>query len=316
MKTSDLILSILIILIFIGLYIFNVLGIGLKNIQDNWPMYRCNPLVMPFAGLFNQDVTSNFTYCIQNMQGSYMDELLKPIHYSQSVIGESGNLITDAIQDIRAFFDKIRDFIKEIISTIMAVFLNLLIDIQKIIISIKDLFSKLVGVAVTFAHVIGGSGKFSSSVWEGPPGETLRAVGSVGSVGSSVCFHPDTLVKKYNNKVVKMKNLKLGDKLKNGQIVKGKMYLHNLDESNNFIENLYSISDGEKNEPIIVSGSHLIFDKKINNFIYVKEYEGATITNNNLETLFCLITSDHTIPLGNYIFHDWEDNNETVSKNI
>ena len=309
MKTSDFILSILIILIFIGLYIFNVLGIGLKNIQDNWSIYRCNPLVMPFAGLFNQDVTSNFTYCIQNMQGSYMDELLKPIHYSQSVIGESGNLITDAIQDIRAFFDKIRDFITEIISTIMAVFLNLLIDIQKIIISIKDLFSKLVGVAVTFAHVIGGSGNFSSSVWEGPPGETLRAVGSV-------CFHPDTLVKKYNNKVVKMKNLKLGDKLKNGQIVKGKMYLHNLDESNNFIENLYSISNGEKNEPIIVSGSHLIFDKKINNFIYVKDYEAATITNNNLETLFCLITSDHTIPLGNYIFHDWEDNNETVSKNI
>ena len=131
MKTSDFILTIFIILIFIGLYIFNILGIGIKNIQDNWPIYRCNPAIMPFAGLFNQNVSTNFAYCIQNQQSSYMDELLKPLHYSQHVLGEASNEITNGIQDIRAFFDKIRNFIMEIISSIMAVFLNLLIDIQK-----------------------------------------------------------------------------------------------------------------------------------------------------------------------------------------
>ena len=309
MKTSDFILTFFIILIFIGLYLFNILGIGIKNIQDNWPLYRCNPAVVPFAGLFNQNVSTNFAYCIQNMQTSYMDELLKPIHYTQHVLGEASNEITNGVQDIREFFNKIRTFILQIVSSIMGVFLNLLIEIQKILIATKSLFAKLVGVAVTFAHVISGSAHFSSSVWEGPPGKTMRAVGSV-------CFHPDTRVKKYNNKIVKMKNLKLGDKLKNGQMVRGLMNIHNLDENNNYIENMYYIKNGEKELPIIVSGSHLIFDTNINNFIHVKDYENAIISDTNLENLFCLITSDHTIPLGNYIFHDWEDNNGSISKNI
>ena len=170
----------------------------------------------------------------------------------------------------------------------------------------EDLFAKLIGVAVTFAHIIAGSNHFASSTWEGPPGQTLRAI----------CFHPDTLVKKYNNKIIKMKNLKMGDKLKNGQIVQGTMYLRNLDENNNYIENMYHIKNGERGLPIIVSGSHLIFDKSINNFVHVKDYKDAIPANINLKKLCCLITTDHTIPLGNYIFHDWEDNNGSISKDI
>ena len=106
MKTSDFILTFFIILVFVGLYLFNILGIGIKNIKDNWSLYRCSPVVMPFAGIFNHDVGSNFAYCIQNMQTSYMGELLKPINYSQQVIGEATSEMTGALQDIRAFFNK------------------------------------------------------------------------------------------------------------------------------------------------------------------------------------------------------------------
>ena len=48
MRSSDISLSILIILIFVGMYFYNILAVGIKNIQDNWPEYRCNPMVMPF----------------------------------------------------------------------------------------------------------------------------------------------------------------------------------------------------------------------------------------------------------------------------
>ena len=60
--------------------------------------------------------------------------------------------------------------------------------------------------------------------------------------------------------------------------------------------------------PILVSGTHLIFDKAINNFVFVKDYPNSIKSSINANDLVCLITSDHTIPLGNYIFHDWEDN--------
>ncbi len=62
MDAYDLISAISIILIFIALYFLAVLGIGMKKIEDNWPKYRCNPSVMPFAGLFNHDVMQNFYF--------------------------------------------------------------------------------------------------------------------------------------------------------------------------------------------------------------------------------------------------------------
>ena len=40
------------------------------------------------------------------------------------------------------------------------------------------------------------------------------------------------------------------------------------------------------------------------------------ITDTKHETLCCLITSDHTIPIGKHIFHDWEDNNGSPAKNL
>lgn len=308
MDSKDIFFTLIIFIIFILLYIFNISVIGTKNIEKNWPLYRCNPIVMPFAGFFNHDVLKNFTYCVQNIQTSYMGELLLPINYSQSLLGSIVNDLESALQAVRAFFNKIRNFISEIVHSIMGVFLNILNAFHHMIISILDLFSKMVGVVVVMASVVSGSNKFSQSVWNGPPGQTLRAIGSV-------CFDENTLIKKSDNTIVSMKDLNLGDKLINGSKVQAKMYISNKYD-NKFIDDLYFIPDGEKNLDIVVSGSHLIFDKEINNFIQVKNYKLAKLCNYNLDNLFCLITSDHTIPLGNYIFHDWEDNNGSLSKNI
>ena len=112
MKTSDVLFSIIIILIFASLYLFNILGNGIKNIENNWPLYRCNPIIMPFAGLFNHNPGENFVRCIQNMQSVYMKELLEPVHYNLSVIGDVANIMTDSIQKIREFFNYIRNMIK------------------------------------------------------------------------------------------------------------------------------------------------------------------------------------------------------------
>ena len=43
--------------------------IGLKEIHAKWPEYRCNPMMMPFAGQLGPegtDTTQNFTSCVQS----------------------------------------------------------------------------------------------------------------------------------------------------------------------------------------------------------------------------------------------------------
>ena len=301
MKSGDIFLTFVIILIFCILYAIPILGVGIQKIKNNWPLYRCNPVVMPFAGVFGFDTGSNFAFCIQNMQTSFMDELLKPIHYSTDVIGKTTGELNDAIQSIRAFFNKIRNFITSIVQEIMGVFLNLLIGIQQVIIGLKDIFAKTIGILASLLFVLSGTMMTMKSAWDGAPGQIAR----------TLCFHPTTLIKLQSGEIKQMKDVSLGDVLKNGQIVQGTMQLYNK-HNNNYIEDLYSLPNGEFMDniqsSIFVSGSHLIFDTQKETFVFVKDYSSAYKTNFNSDTLVCLITSNHTIPLGNYIFHDWEDN--------
>lgn len=136
---------------------------------------------------------------------------------------------------------------------------------------------------------------------------------------TAMCFDPDTKIQLDTGELIAMKDVKLGSKLKNGSIVQSVMKINNLDENNNIINKMYKLEKGEKNEPIYVTGSHLIYDSTIKDFVKVSNYRGtnpAIESNKECPELACLITSDHTIPIGNEIFHDWEDNNGSESKNI
>jgi hypothetical protein len=122
-----------------------------------------------------------------------------------------------------------------------------------------------------------------------------------------------------NGNIVQMKNIELGSTLKNGSVVESVMRISNLDNNNNIIQIMYKIEKGENNEPIYVTGSHLVYDSTIGNFVKVQNYRGvnpALQTEKECPELACLITSDHTIPIGSEIFHDWEDNNGSTSKTI
>ena len=305
MRGIDIFLTLLIIIIFGAVLASNILVVGVENIKKNWPTYRCNPVIMPFASFFGEDTATNFTYCIQNIQSSYMSHLLAPINYNIGVIGSTVSFITEALNAVRAVFNKIRTFFTTIIQSIMGMFLNIIIAFQKMLIAIKDLFAKSVAIMTVIMYLVHGSSLTMESAWNGLPGQLVRML----------CFHPDTLVKLSNRKLVKMSNICPGDKLKNGQVVCATMKINNF-ENDNYIEDLYYFN-GEKNKnsesKILVTGSHLIFYN--NKFIKVKDHPDAKLFDDNTENLVCLITSDHTIPLGNYIFHDWEDNQEIYKIN-
>lgn len=311
MKASDINLTILIIIIFIALYIFNIMSIGIKKIKDDWPTYRCNPVVMPFAAAFGQDATQNFTHCIQTMQTNYMGYLTQPITYNLSLMSDTTNIITNSIQSARAFISNMRDFITNIVQNVFGVFLNILIEFQKVTINIKSIIGKLIGVLATLLYTLDGSVKTMNSVWNGVPGKTVRALGNV-------CFHPNTKIQLIDNSIVDIKDVPLNSKLKNGAIVQAVMSISNIKENNMMRENLYEVPCGENNTKIYVTGSHLVY--VLDNPISVKELSlyNRDIRETNIvcPTLTCLITSNHTIPIGDWIFHDWEDNNGSISKSL
>lgn len=297
MKTIDLFLAFFIILIFIGIYFANLLTIGISNIKKNWPVYRCNPMVMPFASIFGHNPVQNFMYCVQNTQSSYMNFLLSPTHYALGLFHELIQKTMTDINWIRKKFSSLSFNLSSIISSIFSIFMNIMIEFQKIIIKMRDIFGKTVGILSSIIYLIDGGMKTGESVMAGPIGKTLRFV----------CFHPDTPVKLYSGKIVTMKEIKVGDVLDNRSTVEGTLILKgNLD--NNHTNPYYSIYSEELGREIYVTESHLLQHPISKKLIQVKDYDKATLRNDiKTQHMSCLITDDHLIPVGEYTFWDWED---------
>jgi hypothetical protein len=271
-----------------GVFYYNQVA----EIKAQWPLYRCNPLYMPLA----DDVQSNFVYCVQSMQTNFMGYLLEPLTFLTSSINYILGDFLDAINMVRAMFNKIRTFISSIIQSVFGVFLNLVIEFQKITIGIKDLIGKTIGIMTTLMYVIDGSVLTMQSTWNGPPGQLVKALGK--------CFHPNTIVKLQNGETKAMKDIDLGDILENGAIVESVMKIDNKKERNP----LYLIyKAGVNEENIYVTGSHLVFDNKNNKYVKVENYDKAVLSKVETEWFSCLITSNHTIPIGSQLFWDWED---------
>ena len=273
---------------------------SVQNIKANWPQYRCNPLYMPLSN----NLESDFAYCIQNIQSNFMGYLLEPVTFITSSLTSVVSSFTTEINSVRSMFNKIRTLFSSIIQSVFGVFLNLIIEFQKIIIGLKDLMGKTIGTMTTLMYIIDGSIMTMNSSWNGPPGQMVRALGK--------CFHPDTKVKLKNDDIVAMKDLNLGDVLENGSIVESTMKIDNKkDKVPLYViksrEGLDDEIDKKYNNDIYVTGSHLVYNKENKQFIKVETYPYAEISTVDTDWFCCLITSDHKIKIGEEIFWDWED---------
>jgi len=266
------------------------------EIKENWPIYRCNP---PYW-VFSENISEDFTYCVQNTQMNMMGYLLQPMNYMISSLTSVGGGLNDSINSVRTMFSSIRTFVSDIIENVFGVFLNLIVEFQKMIISINDMVGKMVGILVTILYVLDGSIKTMNSTWNGPPGKLVKAIGS--------CFHPETEITLADGTYHKMENAPLGAELKDG----GKIFAV-LKIDNPKKEPLYKIQG--KEQDIYVTGEHFILDKTNNKWIQVKDYKNAEIQKDFIPEYFsCIITTNRRIIIDDEIFWDWEDDELTNKK--
>jgi len=263
------------------------------NIRKHWPLYRCNP---PYW-IFSEDITADFTYCVQNTQVNMMGYLMEPFTYLLGNLSTMGSDLGSSINSIRDVIGNTRGFMGGIVKNIFGVFANLITEIQKIIIGMKDTIGKIIGVVITMMYVLDGSVKTMGSAWNGPTGSITKKLGS--------CFNPCTKVRLKNGDIFLMKDLPLGEELEDGSIIISVMKILNN-------EALYKISGGVNEDDIYVTGSHFVYCKKQQKFIQVKYYDEAQEQSNiECEWVSSLITSKNRIQIGNQLFWDWEDDELT-----
>jgi len=266
------------------------------EIKENWPLYRCNP---PYW-VFSENISEDFTYCVQNTQMNMMGYLLQPLNYMITSLSSVGSRINESVNNSRGMISSIRNFVSKIVENIFGVFLNLIVEFQKIIISIKDMVGKMIGIVITIMYVLDGSIKTMNSAWSGPPGQLVKAIGS--------CFDPKTKITLANGKQYNMENIPLGAELQDGGKIFAVLKIDNLKK-----EPLYKIKG--KDRDIYVTGEHFVFDKTNKKWVQVKYYEKSQIQENVIPEYFsCLITTNRHIKIDDELFWDWEDDELTNLK--
>jgi len=298
MKFGDIAKTVLIILIFLALYFSTILTSGIQKVKDDWPQYRCLPTYMPLAGYMGKDPVANFAYCVGNIQTDMMGFFLEPIQHVLGMAMEMISWILERVQLIRQVLEKLKKMAMGLFGDVYGMFVNVLIQFQKLIIKTKDTVMKLIGTVVMFIYLLQGAIATGQSIQNGPIGKTL----------TEICFSKDTPIKLKNGKIVKIKDIHLGDILENGAQVYGTLKLKGSSENP-----YYKIWSKKLEQYIMVTGDHKICPNnkvnknKLDSYIEVKDYENAEISNEWDEVLYCLITENHQIPIGEYTFWDWED---------
>jgi hypothetical protein len=278
--------SVLILLLFAVVALLPLYSSGIANVKKNWAKYRCDPRVMPFAGVLGHDTMSNFVQCAQQIQSGVMDEMLVPVNYNIGSISGTMGELGSAVQDVRQVMNQTRHFLGSITSSIFGVFLNIALQFEFTAIKTRDMIAKLIGVVVTLMYMLTGGVKVGESINNGPIVGMMKAV----------CFDPNTLVPMSDGTTKAMRDITNGEKLAGGSIVTGTLLLSNVQR-----EPLYEMAS------VRVTGDHKVRDAATGRYIAVRDHIGSRELAEEIHEVACLMTSDHLIRINGEVFWDWED---------
>ena len=289
MKWSDIMLSILIIMSFFISYLIGSIMAYRQEIINNWDEHKCNPMIMPFASWFGKDAALTFTTCIAQTQKTLLTHFLGPIEKTLSIAGNLGGSMISDLNNIRNVLSNTNFDVASLGGKIFADMFDMRGAIAGMLGQAKLIVGKVMGAFATIIYIMRSMLATGQSTVDGP-------------IGDYFCFKLDTTIQLNNGKIINMKDAELGDKLMNGTEILGILKL-----KNHYNEPFYKIYSEKLNKYIYVTGGHLIYNEKLGKFSKVK-YNSKSIKTNIIENeLTCLITKDNKIPMGEYIFWDWED---------
>lgn len=162
---TSIIICIILLTILFWIHGYYTIMTNVQPIKDNWLKYRCNPKVIPFAGLINKpdDKTAteftqdNFTQCVQEMLKPITKRAVSPFDYMTSSFLKVFQVILLAVKQIRELSNSVREKVAVILKDIMGRLINFLIPIQQIVIAFKDIMGKVIGIMQASINTCVGS---------------------------------------------------------------------------------------------------------------------------------------------------------------
>lgn len=158
-------LCVILIYLLVLYYQYMKIELNMLPVRKNWASHRCSPVYMPFAGYIMRPkdtswikfAGNNATYCINQILTSIAGNFMKPVLSILYPILGMWKIILSTLQAIRKVFANIRTHIMAIISNIMNRIAGFIIVLQKMTMSLTDMFAKMRGVFVAGIYTALGS---------------------------------------------------------------------------------------------------------------------------------------------------------------
>jgi hypothetical protein len=279
-------------LIFIGALVGFSKLIDVEEVKQNWPKYRCRPDVMLTAGLYGHDANENLEFCLKNGFDQRAKEAMGPFYTYLSKFVAILMTLLKSINSIRMIFATIVGSVTQVFGEFSARIQSFFYRIQTTAIRMKFLMSRIFAT-MTAIIFMGTSG--------------LKAANNFGNTFlfrflDTFCFPPETPVCIRAKGIIPISKVQIGDVFE--------------DTNTKVTSTFRFMADGQEMVwlpgNVEVSTNHFL--KHEGKWIQASEHPEAKPSGwwNGGETrpLICLNTSDHTIPIGNYTFCDYDESSE------
>lgn len=152
---GSVILTSVILGLFGSIFGYHYFMTDIKVLKKDWANVRCNPLVMPFAGIINappegskwEYTAENFGYCLSEIVKGAVNVEKVGLSATQSVLQGTLQSVSNSIKDARSLFASIRGMAGGLFTEIFNKLLNVLLPLQKVLIKSMDSLKRVGGVA-------------------------------------------------------------------------------------------------------------------------------------------------------------------------
>ena len=259
----------------------------IAEVKQNWAKYRCQPTIMPFAFLYGHDTGENFQYCMGNIfQGSAM-EVAGPFVGILGSITQTVGSTMNATNSLRQSVSTMGGGINVIFQDFTDRIKNFFFQLRLSAIRMKNLLTRMYTILFSIMYM-GLSGMTAASNF----GNTVLF-----SFLDAFCFPPETEIDVKGKGKIPLYKVKLGDLLADGSRVTAKFHFAGQGQQ--------MVSLGK----IQVSTNHyILFQGKWIKAIH--HPDAIPIGPYERNSLLCLNTDTHQIPIGPYTFRDYDEGEE------
>ena len=156
-------LAIIIIMIFSSIVGMLISGGTTNSLKKNWVKHRCNPGVMPFAGIINNTTSKsaleyteeNFVYCVEDIITTMAEIFLTPILEAMSVLGDILNLLPGIFSELLKALEEILAFLRSLLGMLSTLIGNMIIGIVKLVRDVENILTKGSLIKYSITHIIG-----------------------------------------------------------------------------------------------------------------------------------------------------------------